>query len=55
MLTDFNHSQNSNLNTSFEVLSHELLNACFSFEIGHSKLKLKVLKIITLFQHVDYR
>ncbi len=30
----------TDLNQSIERLSHELLNACFSFEIRHSKLKL---------------
>ncbi len=36
----FDQSQNSNLNTSLERHSQELLNAFFSFEIGHSKVKL---------------
>ena len=41
----FDHRQNSNLSTYFESLYKELLNACFSFEIGHSKLKLQAFKV----------
>ncbi len=43
-LMNFDQSQNSNLNTSLERPSQELLNAYFSFEIGHSKQKLWPLK-----------
>ncbi len=37
---DFDPSKNSNLNTSLERSSQELLNAYFIFEIGPSKHKL---------------
>ncbi len=40
VLMDFDQSQNSNLNTSLERPSQELLNAYFSFETRHPKLKL---------------
>ncbi len=36
---------NTNLNTSFERPSQELLNAYLSFEIGQSKQKLQDLKV----------
>ncbi len=38
-------SQNQDLSTSLERPYKELLNACFSFEIRHSKLKLWVVKL----------
>ncbi len=40
ILTDFDFTQNSDLNTSLKRPSQELLNTCFSFEIGRSKHKL---------------
>ncbi len=40
ILKDFDQSQNSNLNTSLERPSQELLNVYFSLEIEQSKHKL---------------
>ncbi len=44
-LVYFDQTEIANLNISSERPSQELLNVCFSFEIGHSKLKLWALKV----------
>ncbi len=44
ILVDLDPEQNTKLNTSSERPIKKLSNACFSFEIGHSKLKLWALK-----------
>ena len=44
-------SQDQDLSTSLESLYKELLNACFSSKIGHSKFDLLALKVRKIYIH----